>query len=360
MKQVESKIRKMYPLHNIYSKEQLLEKLEAEQFQRKTLSFYRYTIIEDPLEFRDALYQALAELNCLGRIYVAYEGINAQMSVPVPNISVFLKTLDAIAGMKDMPIKWAIEDDSKSFLKLKIKTRSKIVADGLKDDSYDVTNVGKHLTPEEFHQLSVSENTLLVDMRNDYEFEIGHFKGALNLKSDTFREAMQEAASKLKDEKDKKILLYCTGGIRCEKASSWLRHKGFEDVSQLHGGIIEYARYISENKVASNFTGKNFVFDNRLGESIDGEVISSCHQCGNPCDSHTNCKNDHCHVLFIQCDECSSKYEGSCSDHCNSILHMSDEEKLTLTPEELSNNTEWAFNNQAIRRRNFEVSNCSV
>jgi UPF0176 protein len=303
----------------------------------------------------------LNELSCLGRIYVAHEGINAQLSVPEPNIMALISTLNATPGLESMPIKWAVEDDSKSFLKLVIKIRNKIVADGISDETYDVTNVGRHLSPEEFHRLSGSENTLVVDMRNDYEFEIGHFQGALNLKSDTFREAMQEAIVKLENVKDKKILLYCTGGIRCEKASSWLRHHGFEDVNQLHGGIIEYARYVSEKKVASNFTGKNFVFDNRLGESIDGNVISSCHQCGNASDTHTNCKNNHCHVLFIQCKECDEKYQGCCSDHCKSILHMSEEEKANLTPEELSNNTEWAFNNQAIRRRKFEFeSSCSI
>jgi len=279
----------MHPLHNIYSKEQLIEILENETFSRRTLSFYRYTPIEDPADFRDALYLRFSELNCLGRIYVAHEGINAQMSVPEPMIENFLQVLNGTPGLQDMPIKWAVEDDSRSFLKLVIKTREKIVADGLNDASYDVSNVGRHLSPEEFHSYSTSGDAVVVDMRNDYEYEIGHFKGALNLKTDTFREAMQEAIVHLEDKKDKKILLYCTGGIRCEKASSWLRHHGFEDVNQLHGGIIEYARYVREKKIPSHFTGKNFVFDNRLGESIDGQVISTCHQCGKACDSYTNC-----------------------------------------------------------------------
>ncbi len=348
----------MLPHHNIYSKEQLLEILEKETFQRKTISFYRYTQIPDPVEFRNELYLKFSALGILGRIYIAREGINAQISVPEPDITAFIQVLDNTTGLQDMPLKWAVEDDSKSFLKLVIKTREKIVADGLSDDTYDVSNVGRHLSPEEFHELSSFEDTLVVDMRNSYEYEIGHFKGALNLKSDTFREAMQKAVTDLGNRKEKKILLYCTGGIRCEKASSWLKHHGFRDVNQLYGGIIEYARYISKNNIPSNFTGKNFVFDNRLGESIDGQVISKCHQCGKPCDTYTNCGNDHCHVLFIQCKECAEAHEGCCSAHCNSILHMTEEEKGKLTPEVLSNNTEWAFNNQAIR--NFEFTSCEV
>lgn len=313
----------MERLHNIHSKEVLEQMLEREKFERKTLSFYRYFMIKDPSAYRDMLYRQWSALHCLGRIYVAREGINAQMSVPEPFIRQFLEELEQTEGLRDMPLKWAVEDDSKSFLKLIIKVRNKIVADGLSDDAYDVSNVGHHLTAEQFHYFSELEDSIVVDMRNDYEYKIGHFRGAMNLGSDTFREAMQEATSKLKGSEDKKILLYCTGGIRCEKASAWLKHHGFSDVNQLHGGIIEYAKYVRTQQVPSNFTGKNFVFDNRLGESIDGKVISHCHQCGQPCDDYTNCANDQCHVLFIQCRECAEKYEGCCSEHCQTVLHMS-------------------------------------
>ncbi len=349
------------PLYNTFSKEELNALLDRETFERRTLSFYRYTPIGDPTSFREEIYRLFAGMQCLGRIYVAHEGINAQMSVPEPETEHFLGELDKLPGMKDMPIKWAVEDDSRSFLKLIVKTRKKIVADGLEDDAYDVSNVGRHLTPEEFHRHSLDPETLVVDMRNDYEYEIGHFNGALNLQTDTFREAMVRALDELGEQKDRKILLYCTGGVRCEKASSWLKHHGFNDVNQLHGGIIEYARFVRAEKLPSNFTGKNFVFDNRMGESIDGKVISHCHTCGEACDTYTNCSNDHCHVLFIQCSKCAEKYEGACSPHCQSILHMSEEEKSSLSHEVLSNNPVAGFNNAAIRRRQFEVENtCTV
>jgi len=350
----------MKHLHNIHSKQVLEERLNSETYSRRTVSFYRYVKIDDPATLRDQLFSSWSALNCLGRIYIAREGINAQMSVPEPVIDRFLVEVGNTPGLQDMPMKWAVEDMSRSFLKLVVKVRNRIVADGLEDDVYDVTNVGRHLTAREFHRLSDDKDTVIVDMRNDYEFEIGHFKGALNLKTDTFREAMQEAVIRLGDKRDKKILLYCTGGIRCEKASAWLKHNGFEDVNQLHGGIIEYARYVQSKQLPSHFTGKNFVFDERMGESIDGCVISTCQQCGKPCDDYTNCANDHCHVLFIQCSECAKKHEGCCSQHCNEILHMPEEEKSRHTREYLSNDLHQAFNNSRIRRRNFERNSCSV
>jgi UPF0176 protein len=164
-------------------------------------------------------------------------------------------------------------------------------------------------------------------MRNHYESEIGHFAKAYCPDADTFKEAIQIVVDKFSPEKDKRFLLYCTGGIRCEKASSYLIHNGFSNVAQLHGGIIEYAQQIKQLQVPSKFYGKNFVFDERLGESIDGQVISRCHQCGKPADTHTNCANQDCHLLFIQCEECRAKYEGCCSDECREIIHLSLDER---------------------------------
>ena len=287
-----------------------------ETFQRKTISFYRYFYLENPQEFRNSIYSDWFAMNCFGRIYVAREGINAQMSVPEHHFEAFLETFEKYDILKDIPIKYAIEDDGKSFYKLTIKVRPKLVADGLDDGSYDVTNVGKHLTGLEFHHLIGQENTVVVDMRNFYESEIGRFEGAVCPEADTFREELEIATDLLQDKKDKKILLYCTGGIRCEKASAYLKNQGFEDVNQLHGGVLEYARQIKVANLESKFIGKNFVFDERLGESVNGQIISHCHQCGKPCDTHTNCANNRCHLLFIQCEECKTKYDGCCTAEC--------------------------------------------
>lgn len=303
-------------LYNRINKEELKKHLMEEPFQRKTISFYRYFYLENPQEFRDSIFRDWFLLDCFGRIYVAREGINAQMSVPEHYFEAFLKTLEKYEILNGIPIKYAIEDDGKSFYKLTIKVRPKLVADGLDDGAYDVTNVGKHLSGLEFHNQIGQKNTVVVDMRNYYESEIGRFEGAICPEADTFREELEIVTDLLEDKKDQKILLYCTGGIRCEKASAYMKHKGFEDVNQLHGGILEYARQIKAANLESKFIGKNFVFDERLGESVNGQIISRCHQCGKSCDSHSNCANHGCHILFIQCPECAEKYHHCCTPEC--------------------------------------------
>jgi len=317
-------------LCNIYDSTILKERLANEQFTRKTISFYRYFYLDNPQEFRDEIYKEWSHLNCFGRIYVAHEGINAQMSVPEHNLSAFLQRLENHSIFSQIPIKYAIEDNGKSFYKLTIKVRPKLVADGLEDYCFDVTNVGHHLEALEFHQLVQSGEHLVVDMRNHYESEIGHFKGAIRPEADTFREEINMVTEMLKDQKDRKILLYCTGGIRCEKASAYLKYHGFSDVNQLYGGIIEYAQRIKQMNLESNFIGKNFVFDERLGESVNGQIISHCHQCGEPCDTHVNCANELCHILFIQCNECAVKYDRCCSHECSEVRNSPKEDKLIL------------------------------
>lgn len=309
-------------LVNRINKQILREKLRNESFNRRTLSFYRYINIQDTLSFRDALYQDWYSLNCFGRVYIAHEGINAQMSVPEHHLQAFLGMLEKYKELEGMPIKYAIEDNGKSFYKLTVKVRPKIVADGLDDGTYDMSSVGKHLEPLEFHQALNDENTLIVDMRNHYESEIGKFENAYCPDADKFKDALHMVAQQFNQDKDRKILLYCTGGIRCEKASSFLIQRGFSNVFQLSGGIIAYAQQVKEQQLSSKFIGKNFVFDERLGESVDGQVISHCHQCGKPCDTHTNCSNDDCHMLFIQCADCRQQYDGCCSHDCQSIRQL--------------------------------------
>lgn len=315
-------------LHNKYDKATLQKLLDAETFRRITLSFYRYVIIDQVDEYRDELYRWMSELSILGRIYVAREGINAQINVPEHHMEQFRKKMDADTRLSNMPLKIAVEDDGKSFLKLIVRKKKKIVADGLNDDAFDVTNVGKHLTAKEFNEAMEMPGTVVIDMRNHYESEVGHFQGAILPEVDTFREELEKAVDLVADKKDQKILLYCTGGIRCEKASAWFKHHGFEDVNQLYGGIIQYAKEIREHGIPSKFIGKNFVFDERLGERITDDIISNCHQCGQPCDEHVNCKNDECHLLFIQCPSCARKFDGCCTRECMEVFHLPlDEQK---------------------------------
>lgn len=312
----------MSTLHNKYDKDTLRERLEAETFDRTTVSFYRYVYLNEVDAFRDEFYEKLEAMGVLGRVYLAREGVNAQISVPQPNWQAYLDLLESYDALKGMPQKIAVEDDGKSFLKLIVRVKKNIVADGLEQDEYDVTNVGTHLDAESFNKAMDDPDTVVVDMRNYYESEVGHFKGALTPQADTFREELPMVADMLEGKEDTKVLLYCTGGIRCEKASAFLKHKGFNDVNQLHGGIIAYKRQVDAKGLENKFIGKNFVFDERLGERISDDVIANCHQCGKPCDTHTNCANDECHLLFIQCDECKEKYSGCCSGECAEVAAL--------------------------------------
>lgn len=318
-------------LYNTLSAEERAQLIDEAGKERLTLSFYAYAKIEDPKKFRDDLFIAWNALDALGRIYVAHEGINAQMSVPADQFEAFRDTLEVYDFMKGIRLNVAVDQDNYSFLKLTIKVRNKIVADGLNDETFDVTNKGIHLKAQEFNNMLDDPNTIVVDFRNHYESEVGHFEGAITPDVENFRESLPIINEQLQDFKeDKNLLMYCTGGIRCEKASAYFKHQGFKNVYQLEGGIIEYTRQIKEENIESKFIGKNFVFDHRLGERITDDIISQCHQCGKPCDNHTNCANDACHLLFIQCDECKAAMENTCSTECLETIHMPWEEQVKL------------------------------
>jgi len=312
----------MAVLHNRISNEELKKRLMEETEPRTTISFYKYFPIQNPQEFRDHLYKHLYNLKVFGRIYVAKEGINAQASVPQSNFEALKNFLYSIEQLNGIRLNVAVDDDGKSFWVLRVKVRDKIVADGIDDPFFSMDNKGKYVNAEKMNELLKDSSTLVVDFRNHYEYEVGHFENAIEIPSDTFREQLPMAADMLKDKADKNIIMYCTGGIRCEKASAYMLHKGLKNVFHLEGGIINYAREIKEKGLESKFTGKNFVFDERLGERVTEHIISHCHQCGKPCDTHTNCKNDGCHLLFIQCEECAKKYDGCCSIECRETINM--------------------------------------
>ncbi|MFL9845411.1 oxygen-dependent tRNA uridine(34) hydroxylase TrhO [Flavobacterium rhizosphaerae] len=318
-------------LYNTLSAEERAALIEESGKQRLTLSFYAYAHITDPQQFRDELFLAWNKLEVLGRIYVAKEGINAQLSLPADNFYEFKDHLETYDFMKGIRLNVAVEQDDLSFLKLTVKVRNKIVADGLNDETFDVTNKGIHVKAKEFNTLLEDPNTIVVDFRNHYESEVGHFKGAITPDVDTFRESLPIIEQNLADHKeDKNLLMYCTGGIRCEKASAFFKHKGFKNVYQLEGGIIEYTRQIQAEGLESKFIGKNFVFDHRLGERITDDIIAQCHQCGKPCDNHTNCANEACHLLFIQCDECKAAMQNTCSTECFETILLPIEEQRML------------------------------
>lgn len=316
-------------LRNLTDRKVLIERMLSDNRPRTTVSFYRYAHIAQPAFFRDFLFENWTELEVLGRTYVAHEGINAQISVPTERFDAFRTHLYSISFLDGVRLNVAVEQ-GKSFFKLTIKTKPKIVADGLDDATFDVTQCGVHLDASSFNDLTQHPETILIDMRNHYESEVGHFIGAIRPDVDTFREEIAVVEEMLQGKEDAPIVMYCTGGIRCEKASAWLLHKGFKNVHQLNGGIIEYTRQVHAQGLPNRFIGKNFVFDERRGERISEDIVSQCHQCGQPCDDHTNCANVGCNILFLQCPQCAEAHRGTCSPECQSVLELPVEEQRAL------------------------------
>ncbi len=336
-------------LHNRVSQKELKALLYEETEPRTTISFYQYHPIANPQEFRDDLYKGLQPLKVFGRIYVANEGINAQVSVPASNFGFLKDFLYSFSFLDGIRLNIAVDDDGKSFWVLKIKVRDKIVADGIDDPTFSMERKGNYVDAVEMNNLLRDAETIVVDMRNHYEYEVGHFSNALEVPSDTFREQLPMAVDMLKEEKDKNIIMYCTGGIRCEKASAYMLHHGFKNVYHLEGGIINYAQQVKAAGIDSRFIGKNFVFDDRLGERITEDVIAKCHQCGKPADTHTNCKNDACHLLFIQCADCARQFDGCCTPECKEVFNLPEEEQRMLR--EGQQNGIMIFNKSRMRLR---------
>lgn len=327
MSDIRSTKRPLRQLHNRVNRRELKARLQQSDEPRITLSYYKYVRLDAPQAFRDELYRMYSDLGVLGRIYVAREGVNAQLSLPAARWEEFRAVMDGFPFFQNLRLNVAVEADGKSFFTLAIKVRGKIVADGIEDPDFDPGQTGQHLSAEAFNRLTDDPNTILVDMRNHYESEVGHFENALTPDAATFREELPMVADLLAEQKNRNIVMYCTGGIRCEKASAYMKYRGFENVFQLEGGIIEYARQVQANGLKNKFLGKNFVFDERLGERISPDVVAQCHQCGQPSDAHTNCANEHCHILFIQCAGCRERYAGCCSEVCQEFMLLPAEER---------------------------------
>ena len=345
----------MGQLHNRVDRKILKEKLVKCDIARTTLSFYKYAKIGNVRVFRDHFYLLLDEIDTFGRIYVAHEGVNGQISVPTQSLDALRDRMNQITFLDGCRLNIAVEDDGKSFYKLIIKIKRKIVADGIKDEMFDVTDNARHITAEEYNQLTSSDQTIVIDMRNHYESEVGHFDGAICPDVETFRESLPIVEDILDQNKGKNVVMYCTGGIRCEKATAYFKHKGFDNLYQLDGGIIEYARQVQASGLDNKYIGKNFVFDDRLGERISDDVIAKCHQCGSVCDTHTNCANDACHILVIQCENCKTRYSACCSDLCKDFTALSDEEKALRKKEVTFNGSKFGKGRYAASRGDLSL-----
>ncbi len=320
----------MATLHNRVSRKELKERAIQDTTPRTTISFYCYFPISEPEIFRNTWYKKLQSFNVFGRIYVAHEGINAQISCPDDQLENLRDFIYEEPAMNQLRLNKAVDENRNSFYVLDIKVRKHIVADGITDPTFSMQNKGRYVDAAMFNEMVKNPNTMVIDMRNHYEYEVGHFKNAIEIPSDTFREQLPMAADMFKEDKDKNIIMYCTGGIRCEKASAWMLHNGFKNVFHLEGGIIHYINNVREKSLENHFIGKNFVFDERLGERITSDILSNCHVCGKPCDTHVNCANASCHLLFIQCDDCREALSNCCSNECRDVILLDESEQKKL------------------------------
>ncbi|WP_343191997.1 rhodanese-related sulfurtransferase [Buchnera aphidicola (Formosaphis micheliae)] len=309
-------------LYNRISNKLLKSNFVYDSEERITISFYKYCDISNPTLIRNNLYTGFNDLNILGRIYIANEGINAQISVPIKNYTIMKAYLFTLCNQfYHFNMNHAL-DRKQSFWSLRVKVRNKIVADGFNEDVlFDNKNVGVYLTASRVNMMLDDNDVTFIDMRNIYEYEVGHFENAVVIYKNTFRDQLKVIVDLFHNKKNKKIVMYCTGGIRCEKATFWMKINGFKKIYHIYGGILGYVHDAKKNKLPIRFKGKNFVFDARLGERVSKDIISYCHQCYEACDTHRNCNYNFCHKLFIQCISCNETFYGCCSVNCFDQLY---------------------------------------
>ncbi|RPK15069.1 oxygen-dependent tRNA uridine(34) hydroxylase TrhO [Priestia endophytica] len=287
-----------------------------ENKQYRVLLYYQYVKIENPEEFTAEHLAFCKELGLLGRILVADEGINGTVSGTVEQTEQYMKKMYADPRFADMVFK-IDEEDEHAFQKMHVRYRPELVNLQLDEDINPHELTGKYLEPKEFYKQMQDDNTLVIDARNDYEYDVGHFRGAIRPDIRTFRE-LPEWIKENKELLDgKKILTYCTGGIRCEKFSGWLVREGFEDVSQLHGGIVTYGK--DPEVKGQLWDGQCYVFDKRLTvpvNRVEHVVVGKDYFSGESCERYVNCANPECNKQIICSEENEHKYMRGCTHEC--------------------------------------------
>lgn len=279
------------------------------------LAYYKFINVENPIQAVESHKIFFNNRDVTGRIYISEQGINGQMSGCLSDAEAYMHWLKSQTPFDDIHFKIHSHHEN-IFPRMTVKYRKQLVAI---DIPVDVQKRGTHLSPQEWKQvLDSQDDYVLIDVRNDYEWEVGHFAGAELPQLQNFRDFPQYAESlKQTHGPEKKVLMYCTGGIRCELYSALLKEQGFEEVYQLQGGVINYGL----EQGNEHWKGKLFVFDDRLAVPIDGqeaEPISHCRHCHLPCDTYYNCANMDCNDLFICCPSCIDVYAGCCKWECKS------------------------------------------
>lgn len=282
----------------------------------RVLLYYKYVTIEDPEAFSLEHRELCKSLGLKGRILVAPEGINGTVSGTVEQTDAYMRFMHEHPLFRDLVFK--IDDaDDHAFQKMFVRPKKELVTFRLEDDIDPNEVTGKHLKPKQFFEMLQRDDVVVLDGRNDYEYDIGHFRGAVRPEVESFREFPDWIRENMEQFKDKPILTYCTGGIRCEKLSGFLKREGFKEVYQLDGGIATYGK--DPDVRGRLFDGKMYVFDERISvpvNQVEPVVVGKCHHCGKPEDRYINCANDICHKQHIVCQDCYEKYNQFCSNEC--------------------------------------------
>ncbi|MBT2583496.1 rhodanese-related sulfurtransferase [Planococcus sp. ISL-109] len=280
------------------------------------LLYYLYTPLENPEEFAAGHLAACKELELKGRILISHEGINGTCSGTLEQTEQYMEMMKNDSRFADIVFK-IDEADGHAFKKMHVRAKKEIVHLGLEEDINPKELTGNYLEPEEFYKLMQDQDTVVIDARNDYEYDLGHFRGAVRPDVETFRDLPEWIRDNKEQFEGKKILTYCTGGIRCEKFSGWLKREGFEDVNQLHGGIVTYGK--DPEVQGKLWDGQLYVFDERIAvpvNQVEHTIVGKDHFTGEPCERYVNCANPECNAKILCSEENEHKYMRSCSDEC--------------------------------------------
>lgn len=288
-----------------------------DQKEYQVLLYYQYVHIDNPEEFAAAHLQFCNDLNLKGRIIVAHEGINGTVSGTIEQTEQYMQTMNNDSRFKDMVFK-VDKHDGHAFRKMHVRARKELVTFRLQNDVDPRETTGEYLSPKEFYEAMQEENTVILDARNDYEYDVGHFRDAIRPDIETFRELPKWVKDNKHLIEGKRILTYCTGGIRCEKFSGWLIKEGFEDVAQLHGGIVTYGK--DPQVKGARWDGQCYVFDERITVPINQKeehtIVGRDYFDGKPCERYVNCARPECNRQILCSEENEHKYLRGCSHEC--------------------------------------------
>lgn len=320
----------------------------------RILLYYKYVPIEDPEQFAAEHLEFCKQVGLRGRILVSHEGINGTVSGTIKQTQTYMDHMHADPLFADLWFK-IDEAEGHAFAKMHCRPRKEIVSWKVdEEEDVDPNQVtGKHLSPTEWYEAMQDENVVIIDGRNDYEWDIGHFEGAIRPDVQATRDFPKWIRENLDQYKGKKILTYCTGGIRCEKLSGFLIKEGFEDVGQLHGGIVSYGK--DPEMQGKGWKGKLYVFDERIAVPVnpnDDEIIATCSHCGKSSDRYVNCANPLCHTQHVHCEECEPQWKRSCSTEC--MEHPSNRYELELELKQQREEREAREREEVLRREREE------